>query len=117
TSQVSASISNGAYNVTLKVPDLWQVFRPGSIPVGKNQAIAANTLLSKGFSGVVARFSKVSDGVYNYYLFYIDSQGDWGCDVSAGGDYSSLVDPTASKTIKIGQGNRLEFDVVGNTLT
>lgn len=114
---LTATIGGGSYVVTLKAPNRWQILQPSSMPTGTNQVIAANVNVKAGFAGVVTRFGKDSHGNYNYYLFYLSSNGSWGLDVSSGGNYTNMVMPTASNQIKARAVNRLELDDVDTTLT
>jgi S1-C subfamily serine protease len=113
----TVAISSGAYNVTFKKPNIYNVYRPTSVPAAGDQGMAADVNLKAGYAGIALRFSATSDNKWTYYDCYINIGDQYGCGLEVQDQYTALVQPTASPTIKHGQANRLQLTIVGSTIT
>jgi S1-C subfamily serine protease len=113
----TVAMANGAYNVTFKQPSMYNVYRPNSVPVSGDQAMAADVMLNAGYAGLALRFNASSDNKWTYYDCFFNTGDQFGCGIEVNDQYTALVQPASSPAIKHGQVNRLQLSVVGTTIT
>lgn len=118
TDNVSASIANGAYNVTIKKPNIYDILSPQTVPESTDQSIVADVNLAQGTAGLAVRFSvSNSDNKWTFYDCYIDTSDQFGCGVMISNNFTVKVQNQASSAIKHGQVNTLQLTVEGSKVT
>jgi S1-C subfamily serine protease len=109
-------ITNGAYNMTLRVPNAALPMPLLSGHEGANMSVSADVLLQgTARAGVGGRFSLSSDS-WSYYACWIDGINHYGCKVVVDDQPYSLIDPTPSEAIRPGEANRLTIVAVGDEI-
>lgn len=112
----NVTISNGTYNVSL-LPNIYAIYSPKSVPNSGDQSIQTDVNVQAGFGGLAVRFSSDSSNNWTYYDCFIYTDGTYSCGVSIKGQWSALVQPTASAQIKKGATNTIQLTVIGSKLT
>jgi S1-C subfamily serine protease len=110
----SATVADGAYTLNLDVDNMYLPLHPNESATLGDGAIAVQVRPEgDGFAGVVARYAENGDA-RSMYVCWISNSGQFGCSKDVNNEWTVIVKPQASATIKPNEYNKVVLAAVGN---